>query len=104
MLLGDPFGEVLALKLGKLASEQPGIALNIPPMAQNFGGPEVNHRRHLTEMAHNCPFGWGVPSSPLVQIAWPNQGSGRQRGQSGIVLSTPTKKTPLRAGLEVDGE
>jgi hypothetical protein len=51
MLLGDPFVQVLALKLGKLASEQSGIALNIPPMAQNFGGPEVNHRPHLTEMA-----------------------------------------------------
>src|SRR4029434_2296695 len=51
MLLGDPLVEVLALKLGKLASEQSGIALNIPPMAQNFGGPEVNHRPHLTEMA-----------------------------------------------------
>jgi hypothetical protein len=51
MLLGDPFVQVLALKLGKLASEQSGIALNIPPMAQNFGGAEVNHRPHLTEMA-----------------------------------------------------
>jgi hypothetical protein len=55
MLLRDPLVQVLALKLGKVASEQSGIALNIPPMAQNFGGPEVNHRRHLTEMAHNCP-------------------------------------------------
>src|SRR6266540_6090926 len=51
MLLGDPFVQVLALKLGKLASEQFGIALNIPPMAQNFGGSEGNHRPHLTEMA-----------------------------------------------------
>jgi hypothetical protein len=55
MLLRDPLLQVLALKLGKLASEQSGIALNIPPMAQNFGSPEVNRRRHLTEMAHNCP-------------------------------------------------
>jgi hypothetical protein len=42
MLLRDPLVQVLALKLSKLASEQSGIALNIPPMAQNFGGPEVN--------------------------------------------------------------
>jgi hypothetical protein len=45
MLLRDPLVQVLALKFGKLASEQPGIALNIPPVAKNFGGPEVNHRR-----------------------------------------------------------
>jgi hypothetical protein len=69
MLLGDPFVQVLALKLGKLASEQSGIALNIPPMAQNFGGPEVNHRPHLTEWPS---FGWGVASSPLVRMARPN--------------------------------
>jgi len=31
MLLRDPLVQVLALKLGKLASEQSGIALNIPP-------------------------------------------------------------------------
>jgi len=68
MLLRDPLVQVLAFKLGKLASEQSGIALNIPPMAQNFGGPEVNHRRHLTEMAHNCPSDGGVASSPLVQM------------------------------------
>jgi hypothetical protein len=43
MLLCDPLVQVLALKLGKLASEQSGIALNIPPMAQNFGGPEYHH-------------------------------------------------------------
>src|SRR6266498_3971814 len=86
MLLGDPFVQVLALKLGKLASEQFGIALNILPMAQNFGSPEVNHRRHLTEMAHNCPSDgeWRVPI-----------GNSAER---------PYKKTPLRPGLEVDDE
>jgi hypothetical protein len=52
VLLRDPLVQVLALKLSKLADDQSGIPLNIPPMAQNFGGPEVNHRRHLTEMAH----------------------------------------------------
>ena len=41
--------QVLALKLGKLRSEQRDTALNIPPMAQNFRGPEINHR-HLVEM------------------------------------------------------
>jgi hypothetical protein len=52
MFRRDPLAQVLTLKIGKLASEKSGIALNIPPVAQNFGGPEVNHRRHRTEMAH----------------------------------------------------
>jgi hypothetical protein len=59
VLLREPLVQVLAFKLGKLASEQSSIALNIPPMAQNFGSPEVNHRRNLTEMAHNCPSDGG---------------------------------------------
>src|SRR5262249_46654790 len=44
-----PLVQVLALKLGKLRSEQRDAALNIPPMAQNFRGPEIYHR-HLVEM------------------------------------------------------
>jgi len=40
--------QVLALKLGKLRSEQRDTALNIPKMAQNFRSPEINHR-HLVE-------------------------------------------------------
>jgi hypothetical protein len=40
--------QVLTLKLGEFGSEQPSIALNILTMAQNFGGLEVNHRRHQT--------------------------------------------------------
>jgi hypothetical protein len=103
MLLGDPLVEVLALKLGKLASEQSGIALNIPPMAQNFGGPEVNHRRHLTEMATivlrmgSGEFAASADSTAQLRVK-------RKRGQSGIVRAPLQRKTPLRAGLEVDGE
>jgi hypothetical protein len=51
--------KVLALKFSELRSEQLAIALNIPPMAQNFGGTEVSHHRHLVEMVNHCPSGWG---------------------------------------------
>jgi len=96
MLLRDPLVQVLALKLSKFASEQSGIALNIPPMAQNFGGPEVNHRRHLTEMAHNCPSDgeWRVrcyADSPI-------KGHAGNAAQSGIMSSGPTKKNPVAGG------
>jgi hypothetical protein len=92
MFLRDPLVQVLALKLGKLASEQSGIALNIPPMAQNFGGPEVNHRRHLMEMAHNCPSDgeWRVrcyADSPI-------KGHAGNAAQSGNSVERPYKEKP----------
>jgi hypothetical protein len=59
LLLRNALVQVLALKLCKLCGEQPCIALNIPPMAQNFSGTEVSHRRHLVEMVKRCPSGWG---------------------------------------------
>src|SRR5215510_15121432 len=59
IFLGNSSVQVLALNLGELRSEQPAIALNISPMAQNFGGIQVSHHRHLVEMVNHCPSGWG---------------------------------------------
>ena len=46
LLFRDPFVEVLSLKIGEVRCKQAGIPLNISSMAQDFGGPQVNHRRH----------------------------------------------------------
>jgi hypothetical protein len=59
--------QILAFELCKLSGEQPSVALNSPPMTKDFGGPEVNHRRHLAEMERNSQM--RVASSP------PNRGS-----------------------------
>jgi hypothetical protein len=103
MFLRDPLVQVLALKVGKLASEQSGIALNIPPVAQNFGGPEVNHRRHLTEMAHNCPsdgsgeFAASADSAAQLRVRPATRPIGN-------IAERPYKETPVAGGLKVAGD
>jgi len=49
----NPLVQILALKLGKLRSEQRDTALNVPPMAQNFRGPEINHG-HSSRWSRLC--------------------------------------------------
>jgi hypothetical protein len=58
--------QVLALKLGKLRREQCDTALNISPMAQNFRGPEINHR-HLVEMVP-APRRAAHPATRLMDL------------------------------------
>jgi hypothetical protein len=97
MFLRDPLVQVLALKLGKLASEQSGIALNIPPVTQNFAGLKsiivVTSRRWPTIVLRmgSGEFAASADSTARLRVK-------RQRGQSGIVPSAPTKKNPVAGG------
>jgi hypothetical protein len=68
LFLGNSPVQVLALKLGELRSEQPAITLNIPPMAQNFGGTEVSH--HAVTLENSvAPSGSPVENRPANAIA-----------------------------------
>jgi hypothetical protein len=96
MFLRDPLVQVLALKLGKLASEQSGIALNIPPVTQNFAGLKsiivVTSRRWPTIVLR-----MGSGEFAAMQIA-PLRVTPATRPNRGIVSSGPTKKNPVAGG------
>ena len=51
LLFRNTLVHILALKLCKLGSAQPGIAFNIPLVAQNFGK-SPGHRRYDRGSAH----------------------------------------------------
>src|SRR6266576_2481615 len=84
MLLRDPLVQVLALKLGKLASEQSGIALNIPPwpriLAVRKSTIVVTSRRWPTIVLRmgSGEFATSADSTAQLRVK-------RKRGQSGIV-------------------
>jgi hypothetical protein len=69
LLFRNALVQVLALKVRQFRSEQPGIALDIPLMAQNFRSPEVSHRRHLLEMVNKLFFGMGWRVRRLCRAA-----------------------------------